>query len=74
MSYKPAKWPTYALESLEDTLSLLKNIEKELNAAQVATRKGDTLDAIILQANARTMVAIAFSTLALGKVGEYKRQ
>ncbi len=73
MGYKPAKWPTYALEALEDTLALLGNMESEAVEAQKAAREGDKLNAVIAISNMRTQIMLARSALYMGKAGEYKR-
>ena len=71
MAYKPAKWPSYALEALEDTLSLLKDIEKETAAAQQAVVDGDKLTAVIVMSAVRTGAMKAHSTLIQAKAGKY---
>lgn len=73
MAYKPAKWPTYALEALEDALSLIEDIEKRTGQAQRATVDGRQLEAVILMSDIRAAATKAHSTLIRGKTGEYKR-
>lgn len=74
MSYKPAKWPTYALEGLEDALSLLGDAERQTGLAQGFTKEGNKLDAVIAMSEIRTKLMKAHSTLIQAKAGEYKRQ
>ena len=73
MAYKPAKWPTYALESLEDVLALLQEIESEAAQAQRHAREGDRLNAVIVLSDIRTKAMLGHSALIQGKAGEYKR-
>lgn len=73
MSYKPAKWPTYANDGLEDALSLLEDIENETAKAQNAAVEGDKLNAVILLGAIRTKAMKAHSTLIRAKAGDYRR-
>ena len=72
MGYKPAKWPSYALEALENTLSLLRDIEKETAEAQQAVVNGDKLTAVIVMSAIRTASMKAHSTLVEAKAGKYQ--
>jgi hypothetical protein len=73
MGYKPARWPSKALGALEDALSIIMDVDKELEKAQKATAEGKSLDAVMIMSNARTKGMKAHSTLIQAKSGEYRR-
>lgn len=71
--YKPAKWPTYANDALEDALSLLEDLERDLERIQLATVEGDKLLVVLAVSSGRTKVMKAHSTLIQGKAGVYRQ-
>ena len=72
MAYKPAKWPSYALEALENTLSYLRDIERATSAAQQAVIDGNKLDAVVTMSDIRTRAMLAHSALVAAKAGKYE--
>jgi hypothetical protein len=67
MSYKPAKWPTYANEALEDALTLMIEIERQAAILQRLTANNS--EVVDIRINAMK----AHSTLIQAKSGEYRR-
>lgn len=72
MGYKPAKWPTYANDGLEDALSLLEDIERQMAKAQRVAEQNNAPLAVQI-ANTRVAAIRAHSTLIQAKAGEYRR-
>jgi len=71
MGYKPERWPYKALGTLEDTLSILKDIERASGAAQKAVIDGDKLVGVMVMGDIRTKAMMAHSMLVGAKAGEY---
>lgn len=73
MGYKPAKWPTYANDALEDALSLIEDTQRELARLQAATAKGEKIETVLAITDSRLNLMKAHSTLIQGKTGVYRR-
>lgn len=71
MSYKPAKWPTYANEALEDALTYILEIERQ--AARLQKQSAANGDALIAISDMRVNAMKAHSTLIQAKSGDYRR-
>lgn len=72
MGYEAKKWPYKALGTLEDTLSLLKDIERASAAAQKAVIDGDKLVGVMVMGDIRTKAMLAHSKLVNARAGEYE--
>lgn len=68
------KWPTYALENLEDSLYRLKQLERKLNAAQDAVLGGDDAVALKDMSDARVLALECVDNLVRSRAGKYQQQ
>lgn len=73
MGYKPERWPYKALGTLEDVLSMLKDIERAMNQAQKDVVDGKKLEAVITMGDIRIKAVLAHSKLVGAKAGEYEQ-
>lgn len=73
MGYKPRKWPTYAIDALEDALSLLEDIERDMKRVEAAGKAGDKVELANAGTDVRVKAVKAHSTLIQGKTGDYRR-
>jgi hypothetical protein len=71
MAYKPEKWPYKAKGALEDSLSHLRNIERETASAQQAVIDGKTLEVMKKLSDIRTQAMLAHSILVGAQAGQY---
>jgi shikimate kinase len=72
MARKPAKWPSYALNSLEGTLLQLKTIQKLSREAQTAAMNGEAMKAVAINGDIRNEALLAISLLVQARTGEYE--
>lgn len=68
------KWPHYALESAENTLALLKEIEAKTRRVQVAIQERDVDEALILLSDVRAASLKGVEHLVRAKTGNYERE
>lgn len=72
---RPAeKWPTYALENLEDSLYRLKQLEREASAAQDAIVTGDDATALRDLSDVRVLALECVENLVRSRIGKYQQQ
>lgn len=72
---RPAeKWPTYALENLEDSLYRLKQLEKKAAAAQDAIVLGDDATALRDLSDVRVLALECVENLVRSRIGKYQQQ
>jgi hypothetical protein len=72
---RPAeKWPTYALENLEDSVYRLKELERKLNAAQDAVLSGNDAVALKDLSDARVLALECVDNLVRSRIGKYQQQ
>lgn len=72
---RPAeKWPTYALENLEDSLYRLKEIERKASKVQDAIVLGDTTAALRDLSDVRVLALECVENLVRSRIGKYKQQ
>jgi predicted RNase H-like nuclease len=72
---RPAeKWPTYALENLEDSLHKLKQADAALVKAQDALLAGDDLAVLRALSDARVLGLETVDNLVRSRIGKYKQQ
>jgi hypothetical protein len=72
---RPAeKWPTYALENLEDSLFKLKQADAALVKAQDALLAGDDLAVLRALSDARVLGLETVDNLVRSRIGKYKQQ
>lgn len=67
-------WPTRALWVLEDTQSVLTDIDALARKAQIAARDGNALEAVILAADIRTKAITAKDLLSRARTGDYEQE
>lgn len=70
---RPKKWPSYALESLENTLALLKDFDRELKRAQELMADGEHERAQIAMSDARASALKCVEHLVRARAGKYER-
>lgn len=68
------KWPSYALESLENTLALLKDFDRDLRRAQELMAGGEHERAQIAMSDARASALKCVEHLVRARTGEYQRE
>jgi hypothetical protein len=66
------KWPTYALDSLENAVYGLKNIDELARQVQEALVSGDSNRAIICAGDIRSKALDAKAGLLQARIGDYK--
>lgn len=72
---RPAeKWPTYALENLEDSLYKLKQLEEKAEQVQDAIVLGDDLLALRELSDVRVLALECVENLVRSRIGKYKQQ
>lgn len=72
---RPAeKWPTYALENLENSLYRLKQLEQKASQAQDAIVLGDSVGALRDLSDVRVMALECADELMRARIGKYKQQ
>lgn len=72
---RPAeKWPTYALENLEDSLYKLKQLEQKASAVQEAIVLGDDAMALLGLSDVRVLALECVENLVRSRIGKYKQQ
>jgi hypothetical protein len=72
---RPAeKWPTYALENLEDSLYRLKELERKASAVQDAIVLGDVPAALRDLSDVRVLALECVENLVRSRIGKYKQQ
>lgn len=72
---RPAeKWPTYALENLEDSLYKLKQLERKASEAEDAIVLGDDLAALRGLSDVRMLALECVENLVRSRIGKYKQQ
>lgn len=71
MGYKPKKWPTYALESLEDSLALTQRIDKASREAQEALVKNNPMLALLALSDIRQYTQQIRESLVRSRAGDY---
>jgi hypothetical protein len=72
---RPAeKWPTYALENLEDSLFKLKQLEKKASVVQDAIVLGDDTVALRELSDVRVLALECVENLVRSRIGKYKQQ
>ncbi len=72
---RPAeKWPTYALENLEDSLYRLKQLERKANAIQDAILVGDDAAALKDLSDVRVLALECVENLVRSRIGKYQQQ
>lgn len=72
---RPAeKWPTYALENLEDSLYRLKQLERKADAVQDAILLGDDAAALKGLSDVRVMALECVDNLVRARIGKYQQQ
>lgn len=68
------KWPTYALENLEDSLYRLKELERKASSAQDAIVLGDAVAALRNLSDVRVLALECVENLVRSRIGKYKQQ
>lgn len=72
---RPAgKWPTYALENLEDSLYRLRQLERKASAVQDAMLAGDDAAAIKELSDVRVLALQCVENLVRSRIGKYQQQ
>lgn len=71
MGYKPKKWPSYALEALEDSVAVTLRIESLCREAQQAIVAGEKLEAMLIHSDIRVKAAQIRENIIRAKSGEY---
>lgn len=72
---RPAeKWPTYAMENLEDSLYRLKQLERRADAAQDAILAGNDAVALKALSDARVLALECVDNLVRSRIGKYQQQ
>lgn len=72
---RPAeKWPTYALENLEDSLYKLKQLEQKAEQVQDAIVLGDDVMALRELSDVRVLALECVENLVRSRIGKYKQQ
>lgn len=72
---RPAeRWPTYALENLEDSLYRLKQLERKANSVQDAILVGDDAAALKDLSDVRVLALECVENLVRSRIGKYKQQ
>jgi len=72
---RPAeKWPTYALENLEDSLFKLKQLEKKASEVQDAIVLGNDATALRELSDVRVLALECVENLVRSRIGKYKQQ
>lgn len=74
MASKPKKWPSYALEALENTQAIQSNIVDVARQAQEAMDKGHYLRATILLGDIRDAASRATIILTRSRAGDYQQE
>lgn len=74
MGRPPKKWPTFALENLEDSLFKLKELEAKADAAEVAVVMGDNVVAMRELSEIRSLALKCLENLVRSRAGEYEQQ
>lgn len=72
---RPAeRWPTYALENLEDSLYKLRELEKKASIVEDAIMLGDDLRALRELSDVRVLALECVENLVRSRIGKYKQQ
>lgn len=71
---RPKKWPSYALESAENTLALLQDFNRDLRLAQELIASGEDERAQLLIADARVASRLCIEHLLRALTGKYQRE
>jgi len=71
MGYKPKKWPTYALEALENSLALTQRIDKASREAQTAITQNNPLLAVLALSDIRQHTQSIRESLVRARAGDY---
>lgn len=72
---RPAeKWPTYALENLEDSLHKLKQLERMAAAVEDAIVLGEDLAALRGLSDVRVLALECVENLVRSRIGKYQQQ
>lgn len=74
MGRSAEKWPTYALENLEDSLFRLKQLERKLNTAQDAIVTDDDAVALKSLSDALVLALECVENLVRSRIGKYQQQ
>lgn len=72
MSDKPKKWPDYALNSLENAVYGLKQVDELARQIQEAHVNGDSHRVLICAGDIRSTALDAKHGLLQARIGEYK--
>lgn len=67
-------WPTRALWVLEDTQSVLADIDALARKAQIAARDGNALEAVIVIGDIRNKAVTAKDLLSRARTGDYTEE
>lgn len=72
---RPAeKWPTYALENLEDSLHKLKQLERKASEVEDAIVLGEDVVAMRALSDVRVLALECVENLVRSRIGKYKQQ
>ena len=72
---RPAeRWPTYALENLEDSLYRLKQLERKASAVQDAIVAGNDAAALKDLGDVRVLALECVENLVRSRIGKYQQQ
>jgi hypothetical protein len=75
VAQRPAeKWPTYALENLEDSLYRLKQLERKADAIQDAILAGNDAAALKDLSDVRVLALECVDNLVRSRIGKYQQQ
>ncbi len=71
MGYKPKKWPSYALESLENSLALTQRIDKASREAQEALVTNNPMLVVLDLSDIRQYAQQIRESLVRSRAGDY---
>lgn len=74
MATRPKKWPSYALEALENTQAILSEIDALARKAQTASADGDRMAAVIIGSDIRQRAQRASLILSQAYMGTYEEE
>lgn len=73
-THQPKKWPTYALETLENTVDRLKELEQKASLIEDAILSGNDLSAIRELSEVRVMALKMVAELVQSRIGKYDQK